>query len=549
MTVHDTQVLVVGAGPTGLTAALELRRQGVDCILIDQRTEPARYSRALVLQARSMELLDMHGLTEGMVRDGYLAPGFNFGADDRTPIIVEMYHTGSGFPFMLTLSQEEMERVLTAHLERTGGGIRRGLKLVRAEQRPDAVIAEVTDAFGAHSTLSARYLIDCSGTHSVLSGEYGTTERSKLFGGSALIADVLVEGDLPRGFVSLHTNKRGGLALLPFQNEYVRVIAFDMGKMDVPHTTPLDLADVQETVDAIVPYPLRLSDPQWITRFHSQHRLLETYRAQRIFFAGDAAHIFIPVAAQGMNTGIQDAFNIAWKLAYVCQGRAPESLLDSYHDERHPVGAQTRRISDRLFRIFISQARSAAYRKVSSRVLSTIFSRRHVQNRMSGRVTQTGVNYRHAALSKTQRFGGVRKAALNAGDRVPDLDLADAGGPGVRLYNLMRAPGYTLVGYASSYTAKAKRVAMVAELTALKHRYAGVLRCLMVLGEGLPETGDVPTLLDARRELLHKLGARPGDLFLIRPDGYLAFRTNAPDDLDGLLAPRLTPAPVEAPTA
>ncbi|MEO3797380.1 FAD-dependent monooxygenase [Nonomuraea sp. B10E15] len=549
MTVHDTQVLVVGAGPTGLTAAIELLRHGVECVLIDERDEPARYSRALVLQARSLELLHLHGLSDAIVRDGYLAPGFNFGADDRTPAMVEMYHSGSRYPFMLTLSQEETERTLTARLHELGGSVTREARLVSAAQERDAVFATVTGPAGEQSTLRARYLIDCSGSHSVLSGAYGTTKHSTLFDGTALIADVLVEGDLPRGFVSLHTNERGGLALLPFQNEYVRVIAFDLTKMGISHREPLELADVQETVDAIVPYPLRIREPKWITRFRAQDRLLPSYRDRRIFFAGDAAHLYIPVAAQGMNTGIQDAFNLAWKLAYVCRGRAPESLLDSYNDERHTIGERTRKLSDMLFRLFINQARSAVYRKVSSKMLGLALATIPVQNLMSGRVTQTGVNYRHTTLSKAQRLPRPARGAINAGDRVPDLDLADGGGPGVRLYDLLRESGYLLVGYASSYTSETMRTAMLAELSRLQDRYAGSLRCFMVLGEGLPGSGEVPTLLDARRELLHRFGAKPGDVFLIRPDGYLAFRTSDPGSLPPLLGSWLRPAEAELASA
>ncbi|SPL88152.1 2-polyprenyl-6-methoxyphenol hydroxylase and related FAD-dependent oxidoreductases [[Actinomadura] parvosata subsp. kistnae] len=363
----------------------------------------------------------------------------------------------------------------------------------------------------------------------------GDDRGKPLFRGTALIADVLVEGDLPRGFVSLHTNERGGLALLPFQNEYVRVIAFDLAKMEISPKEPLDIEEVQETVDAIVPYPLRIGNPQWITRFRAQNRLLSTYRNERLFFAGDAAHLYIPVAAQGMNTGIQDAFNLAWKLSFVCRGRAPESLLDSYNEERHLIGERTRKLSDLLFQLFIKQARSTTYRKISSKVMGLALSTTPVQNLMSGRVSQTGVEYRHTALSKAQRFGGLPKSAINAGDRVPDLDLADDDGLGIRLYDLMRTPGFVLIGFASSYTSSRKKEAMAAELARLKDRYAGSLQCLMVLGEGLPRQGDVPTFLDARREVLHKLGARPGDVFLVRPDGYLAFRADDPRRLPGLL--------------
>jgi 2-polyprenyl-6-methoxyphenol hydroxylase-like FAD-dependent oxidoreductase len=549
MTTHDTDVLVVGAGPTGLMTAAELTRQGVDCQLVEERTEPAPFSRALVLQARSLELLEMHGISDSLVRDGYLSPGFNFGADDRTPAMVEMYHSDTRHPYMLTLSQEATERALRAHLDTIGGSVRGGLRLVGVTQQSDRVVARLQDTSGAEHTLQARYLVDCSGAHSTLSRDLGVVQKNGAFDGTALIADVLMDGELPRGFVSLHASPRGALALLPFQNEYVRVIAFDLTKLQVPHTEPLELSEVQDTIDAIVPYPLRLRDPQWITRFHAPFRLLESYRVGRVFFAGDAAHLFIPTAGQGMNTGLQDGFNVAWKLAYVCRGLAPVELLDTYNEERHAAGAQTMKLSDLLFEVFIRQARSAAFRKLSGLFLGSILSLGPVQRRMSGRVTQTGLSYRHTRLSKAQRARRELHIGVGPGDRVPDLELADSGGPDVRLYSLMQKPGHMLIAYTSSYRSRKERDRIAELLRRTTQQYAGIAQSFLVLSEGLPEDCDVSSLVDVRRHFKEKLSARSGELFLIRPDGYLAFRTAATDEheLRRLLAPWLVRA--DAPVA
>lgn len=544
MSEHDTDVLIVGAGPTGLMTALELARHGVDHQLVERRTEPAPYSRALVLQARSLELLEMHGIADSLVRAGYLAPGFNFGADDRTPAMVEMYHSDTRHPYMLTLSQEATEKALRARLDEGGGSVRGGLELVDVTQHPDSVAARLRSTGGEEQILRARYVVDCSGAHSALTRRLGVVSTSGAFDGSALIADVLVDGELPRGFVSLHASSRGALALIPFQDEYVRVIAFDLTKLQVPHTMPLELDDVQDTIDAIVPYPLRLRDPQWITRFHAPFRLLESYRVGRVFFAGDAAHLFIPTAGQGMNTGLQDGFNIGWKLAQVCRGLAPDELLDSYHEERHAAGAATMKLSDLLFEVFIRQARSTAFRHLSTLFLGTALSFGPVQRRMSGRVSQTGVTYRNTALSKAQRARGRFRLGIGPGDRVPDLDLADFRGPDVRLYSLLRKPGYVLAGYTSSYRSRQERDRITALLRRTAERYPGIAQALLVLSEGLPAEGDVPSLVDVRRHFKEKLSARSGDLFVIRPDGYLAFRTtaSAEHELGRLLTPWLVRA-------
>jgi 2-polyprenyl-6-methoxyphenol hydroxylase-like FAD-dependent oxidoreductase len=541
----DTDVLIVGAGPTGLMTALELNRHGVDCQLVEQRTEPAPYSRALVLQARSLELLEMHGIADQLVRAGYLAPGFNFGADDRTPAMVEMYHSDTRHPYMLTLSQEATEKALRARLDEVGGGIRTGQQLVGLTQQPDRVVARLRSTTGDDEhTVQARYLVDCSGAHSTVTSQLGVVSQSGAFDGSALIADVLVDGELPRGFVSLHASSRGALALIPFQDEHVRVIAFDLTKLQVPHTLPLELDDVQDTIDAIVPYPLRLREPQWITRFHAPFRLLESYRVGRVFFAGDAAHLFIPTAGQGMNTGLQDGFNIAWKLAQVCRGSAPERLLDTYQEERHAVGAATMKLSDMLFEVFIRQARSTVFRHLSTRLLGTALSLRPVQRQMSGRVSQTGVTYRATDLSKAQRGRRRLRTGLGPGDRVPDLDLAGMRGPDARLYDLLREPGYLLAAYTSSYRSRRERERVTALLRRTAHQYPGIAQAVLVLSEGLPADGEVPSLVDVRRHFREKLSARSGDLFLVRPDGYLAFRTtmSAEHELGRLLSPWLVPA-------
>jgi 2-polyprenyl-6-methoxyphenol hydroxylase-like FAD-dependent oxidoreductase len=518
----DTDVLVVGAGPTGLMTAAELTRHGVACRIIDQNQHGARNSRALTLHARSLELLQILGLADGLIRRGYPSPGINISVDTRNPAVVEMYTVDTRYPYILILSQAVTEEVLEDHLAALGLRVERERRLSSVEQDGAGVTARVGDG-----VIRARYLVDCCGAGSPTLRQLRIPFQGGMFQGVAMLADVQYDGPLTKGFITNYATGRGVCLFLPFPDEYIRVIALDFTKQDVAHAAPLDLADLQETVDAIAPMRIRLHSPRWLTHFHAPHRVVDRYRTGRIFLAGDAAHLFIPAGGQGMNTGLQDAFNLAWKIGAVLRGDAPDTLLDTYHAERHRIGRQTLRVADTQFRIFLNQARHAFVRRTAPALIRPLLRVPAVRTRISETLSQVGLHYRHTALSKRQRDPHLPSSAVQAGDRLPDADVTSTGDPDFKVYGLLAHGGFTLFGYVSPLRPPAEGAAVEALLRRVQESRGPAVRAFLIIEEGLPESGDLPVVADIKRHVRSRFGARPGSVILVRPDAYVAFHTSA----------------------
>ena len=526
----DTDVLVVGAGPTGLMAAAELARHGVAYRLVDEKPSGVRNSRALTLHARTLEILQILGLADTLVRRGYPSPGINVAVDTRNPAIVEMHTVDTRYPYVLILSQAVTEQVLEEHLERLGGKVERRVTLTHVEQDDAGVTAQVRHADGRDQILRVRYLIDCGGAHSTVLRQLRIPWTGGKYEATAMLADAKITGEYTKGFITSYAADRGVCLFLPFADEYVRIIALDFSKQDVSPGTPLDLADLQESVDAIAPVAVKLHDARWLTHFQAPHRVVDRYRTGRLFLAGDAAHLFIPAGGQGMNTGMQDAFNLAWKLALVLAGRAGDDLLDSYHEERHAIGRQTLRVADTQFRIFLAQAEHASVRRVAPTVLRRLLRVPGIQRRVSETLSQIGLNYRQSPLSRRRRDPGLPAGAVRAGDRLPDADVTVAGNPGGRLYDLLAHGGYTLYGYVSPLRPAAERTEVLDVLRRVANRHGRLVHPCLIAEEGIAEDGELPVVVDVKRQIRTKLGAVPGSILLVRPDAYVAFHTRTFDD-------------------
>jgi hypothetical protein len=255
-----------------------------------------------------------------------------------------------------------------------------------------------------------------------------------------------------------------------------------------------------------------LRDPRGLSRWGSELRQVPRYRVGRVFLAGDTAHTHSPAGGQGMNTGIQDAFNLGWKLAQVVQGRAPEALLDSYHTERHPVGKQALRTSDLILRSLL--VRRKPLRLVRDTLFKLFVPLPFVQRTLSHNLSGVGIRY-------TASPG----AGVLAGARVPDIDLRDTGFSSVRLYELLRVPNYTLIVYTSPEKANAEGMELTRLLALAAQDGVSVH---VVLDAGLPKQHELGAnvLIDYKGELEQKLSAQPGEVFLLRPDAYIAFQSN-----------------------
>ncbi|AEW98669.1 monooxygenase [Streptantibioticus cattleyicolor] len=327
----DVDVIVVGAGPTGLMLACELALAGVRTRILERRTEPRRDSRALTLHPRSLELMDQRGLLDRFLALGRTVPGWHFA---QLPTRLDFSALDSRHGYTLFLAQARTEALLAERARELGAQIRYGHEVVAVSQDGDGVEARVRGPRG-DETFRARFAVGCDGGRSRIReaagiGFPGTDETL-----TGVLGDVAVIDDDP---AVLDAARARGVLVAPLEDGLTRLVYVDPERMRVPAREPVTLEEFRASLIRICGFDCGVGEPRWLSRFGNATRLAERYRSGRILLAGDAAHIHFPAAGQGLNTGLQDAMNLGWKLAAAVHGWSPPGLLDSYDEERNPVG-------------------------------------------------------------------------------------------------------------------------------------------------------------------------------------------------------------------
>src|SRR5215213_1911967 len=450
----STDVIVVGAGPTGLMLACELALSGVHCRLLDQRTAQPNITRAFAVHARTLELLDARGLAEDLVGRGVPvhdiqpAPGAS----------LNLRELDTRFPMILIVPQSGTEQVLEARARQLGVDIVRGAEVVTLQQDAEQVVVGLRDG----ELLAADYVVGCDGAHSTVRGLLGIDFVGDQYETHIMLADVQLTHP-PEQAMFASSNSDGAVIVVPFGDGWYRAIAWDRLREQTPLATPLPIEEMRDAFARIVGTDFGMARLRWSSRFLSQRRQARHYRSGRVFLAGDAAHVHSPLGGQGMNTGIQDAMNLGWKLAASVQCRAPLWLLDSYEGERHRVGAQVLSLTDGFNRLVLG--RSAVRRQLQTQVIRAVLKFGWTRQAMAGRLTGLGISYPARG----------RDAHPCVGRRVPDL--ACEGG---RLYELLRSGRFLLVDRTGSAelngaAASGRRVSSVRSLEAAPPRQPAVM--------------------------------------------------------------------------
>ena len=421
----QTDVLVVGAGPTGLMLANQLGRRGIRTIVIDRHGGAAQQSRAMAVHARTLEIYAKLAVASRAIALGRPGWAANMWTSGRPTARIPLQDIGkdlSPYPYVLMLGQDENERILGERLRAWNLAVQWNTELVSLEQRHDSVIANLKRADGSVEMLSAAYVCGCDGAHSAVRSLNGIAFPGAPYEHVFFVADTEAVGSMVPEELNVYLWRDGFHLFFPMRGaDRWRVI----GILPQALRSKPDLAfeDVAPAVRAEVGVDLRFERCHWFSSYRIHHRCAQRFRERRCFLLGDAAHIHSPVGGQGMNTGLQDAYNLAWKLALVHGGQASDRVLDTDAQERMPVARRLLRTTDRAFTLIVSTGWVAAL--IRTRVvarMAALAMRFETARRFAFRtVSQIGIAYRDSALSQT--LPGVAKDAPRAGDRFPWLRL------------------------------------------------------------------------------------------------------------------------------
>ncbi len=412
----NPDVLVVGAGPTGLVLALWLSHMGVRVRIVDQASAPGTTSRALVVQARTLELYRPFGLADQVVRRGLRVEAINLWAGGEKRGRAEFGAAGTGispYPFAIVFPQDEHERLLEGELARRGISVERDTRLVSFDAGMGGVVAHLQRGGGPPVACRAAYLAGCDGARSTVRRAIGAEFPGGTYEHLFYVADVTARGPVMDGELHLDLDEADFVFAFPLAAAgRARLIGTIRAAGDQGAAAQPSWDDVSAGV--LRRMRIEVQQVNWFSTYHVHHRVASRFRAGRVFLLGDAAHIHSPVGGQGMNTGIGDAVNLAWKLAGVLRGADPR-LLDSYEPERIGFARRLVATTDRLFQLATSRAAAARpiRRSLVPALLPRLFARPEMRRLMFRIVSQTQIAYRHSPLSDGHAHG------VHAGDRLP----------------------------------------------------------------------------------------------------------------------------------
>jgi 2-polyprenyl-6-methoxyphenol hydroxylase-like FAD-dependent oxidoreductase len=509
----DTEVLVVGAGPTGLMLANQLARRGIYAMIVDRHSGPAQQSRAMAVQARTLEIYSKMGIIDQALALGARGTAANMWASGQLTARIPIGDIGkslSPFPFILMLGQDDNERIMGEKLRSQGVDVQWNTELIALEQQPDHVVVTLKQPNGSTRKLSTSWVAGCDGSHSCVREMSGITFPGAPYEHVFFVADTEATGSMKPGELNVYLWRDGFHLFFPMRGK---------NRWRVIGILPENMRNRADLMfDELVPAlrqeagaNLHFRECSWFSTYRIHHRAARSFRDRRCFLLGDAAHVHSPMGAQGMNTGLQDAYNLAWKLALVIKGGADAALLDSYEQERIPVAQRLLRTTDRAFQLVVSDGWLAGMfrTRIMARLAARAMTVERVRRLAFRTISQIGIRYPDSRLSLT--LPGLPNGAPAAGDRFPWLHLKlQADGPVEDLFQKLNDTCFNLLLFG-----QADGTAEMPGWGELLHVYA------------------VPVDAQNDAEMERAQIARPST-YLLRPDGHI-----------GLCGTRLEPATIK----
>ena len=502
-------VLIVGAGPTGMMAALELSRFGIPVRLVEKKAEPETTSRAIGVQARTLELLEQRGLASSLVTLGNRGLTGSIYGDGKRIFRLDFEQIDSKYHYLLFVSQAETEKILREALEKAGVKAERNVTMIAfAQDEHDTnVTATLQHSDGSLERFDCPYMIEAEGAHSK-----ARTTLDLEFEGRSLVedyalGDLYIDGDLVDSDFHIFSSEHGFMGLFPMGNRRFRLIASNPISRPSKKTSP-SLEELQQIYNQRSHIPARFRDMSWSSWFRINSRMIHHLRVRRVFLGGDSAHIHSPAGAQGMNTGMQDMINLGWKMALVMKGQAKPKLLDTYSADRVPVIKGVLHKTENLTHAIGSE--NTVFRSVFTHLAPWIVSIDLVQQNSTQGMSQLALNYRDSPLSVSHGHAG----NLRAGDRVPDLPVAllnregsaDQQPEAATIFGLMDPSTFTL--FYSNITEPAKTHSEIVGAVGSWHY--------------LMRGHQIAAVKNNDEEFQRLFGAS-SSILLVRPDGYVAF--------------------------
>jgi len=439
-----TDVIIIGAGPTGLSLACQFIRLGVDFCIVERSEGVTPYSKALGVHARTLEIYEQLGLAERATTQGAITGKVRMLEGGEVLGEVDLSNIGEGlsaYPYMLVLEQSKNEQLLYEYMQSHGTDVLWRNELVGFSQNTSAVTAQVKNSTGAPQVIEAKYLVGCDGPRSPVRHALGLSFEGSTFERLFYVADVQIDWEFSHDALHVCLARNAVVAFFPMkgENRYRIVGAFPEG-FDRDESEIL-YEEIERRIKEEAEIALDISHVKWFSVYKVHTRHVNKFSEGRCFLAGDAAHIHTPAGGQGMNTGIQDAYNLAWKMAYVLKGNARERILDTYNEERLPNAKRLTETTDRMFNLaagsdwLLNLIRTTVFPPMAKFILSLDV----VKARFFPLISQIGINYRDSSLSAHDENGTF---AVKAGDRLPYF-LVDCNS----IYDMLREPKFHLLTF------------------------------------------------------------------------------------------------------